>query len=269
MNTTLITKITKNKTVARVIAVLITALLFAASAPMLAAYAADNPLKITVKQTVVTSSDSAEVTFNYRLKPLEQDNPMPPGSTKEGYTFRVGGNSIAEIGPLRYSIPGAYRYELFQVIGTKKQGYIYDQRVYAIEAYVDKALNVTLVVKNTNGTKAYNIEFENGYNALPSDPKLMADPPVIKYSLGDGKPDTDSKPKTDGKPDANDKSDTNTNYKPNTSGKPGPASPKTGDELKTVFYFILAVLGGTAAIGAAVYLIACGTRKNGDYHENT
>jgi len=412
-----LTLITKNKTVARVITVLITILLAAASATM-SAHAADNPLKITVEQIVVTSSVSAEIAFNYRLKPLEPDNPMPSGSTKDGYTFTVTGNRSTEIGPLRYSRAGVYRYELSQLIGTKKPGYTYDYRVYEIEAHVDAVLKVRLVVKNTNGTKANKIEFENRYHVLPSDPKLMADPTVKKtvsgnpgkdsvftfnltardtsypmpsgsvgrlktiqiigsgeskfgtwsydkegvyyytvhevnngekgytydaatynitdtvkdengrlvvsrtmtndlnkqvtilafinkYSLGENKPHTNNKPKPnansnpnniEGKPDNNStpainsrpdiegKLDNNStpaiNSKPDIEGKldnsntpainskPGPASPKTGDEIKTILYYTLFVLGGTAATGAAVYLLVCRKRKKGDEHEN-
>jgi len=371
---------TDNKSVMHIITVLILMLLAAASAPV-SVYAADNPLKITLEQTVDASllSAEAETAFKYRLKPLASENPMPPGSTKEGYTLTVSGNRSIEIAPLRYIRAGIYRYELFQLIETRQLGYTYDQRTYTLEVYVDAALNVALVVRNTDGTKANSIKFENKYRALPSDPSLMIDPPVKKtvsgnpsqnsvftfnliardasypmpsgsvgrlktiqiigsgenkfgtwsyekegvyyytvhelnageknytydmsvytitdtvkdengrlsvlrtitndmnkqvttlsfinnYNLGNSKAEIINTPKINAAPEIDGKPpytvDSNNITTPNTESKPGPESPKTGDDTKTVIYFMLFILGCILSIAAMGYLLVCGKRRN-------
>jgi pilin isopeptide linkage protein len=186
------------------ITALVMALIMAAP---LAAHAADNPLSFMVEQVFTTSAASAEATFTYFLKPLQENNPLPAQSTAEGYTFTVGGNNTIAIDLLNCSLPGLYRYEIFQIIGAARPGYTYDRRAYTIEVHVDAALKGIFIVRNHDGTKAMNIRFENRYQAdpdgpdppteeippiqiLPSDPKLMKDPPVMKTVFGD--PDIDS-----------------------------------------------------------------------------
>ena len=157
------------------------------------ARAAENPLRIEVKQVFVTSLPSADNQFTYKLKPLNQGNPLPEGSASDGYPFLIAGNSSAHIGPIKYDRQGTYQYELSQVIGEVKPGYFYDVRVYTIEVHVNEALSASLIVLNANGTKSDQIVFENGYDSIPatpspgvkpSDPKLMMDPPVKKTVSG-------------------------------------------------------------------------------------
>jgi pilin isopeptide linkage protein len=147
-------------------------------------FAAYNSFRFTVYQTFTTSSASAYSTFTYRLRPLETGNPMPAGSNSDGYTFTLTGNSSIEIGPLNCSQRGVYRYELFQVIGTRNPGYIYDSQIYTIEVHVDMSLNVKIIVLNKNGAKEEYIKFENRYNLLPTNPDLMFDIPVRKTVFG-------------------------------------------------------------------------------------
>ena len=152
---------TKDKAALSVVTALVMTLVIAALASI-TAYAADNPLRFTVEQLAV-SSPQTEAAFTYKLKALGSDNPMPSGSTAEGYMFELTGNSSFEIGPISYNQENVYKYELFQVVETKKPGYIYDKRVYTIEVHVDEAFNVALIAINVDGTKADKIEFENGY----------------------------------------------------------------------------------------------------------
>ena len=170
-------------------AITMLAIILLALAPA-AAYAADNPLRIAVKQVFVTSSAAAESIFTYMLKPLEPGNPMPAGSTAGGYTFTITGNNSIEIGPLSYSQQRVFRYELFQVIGTEKPGYTYDKRTYVIEVYTDAERGADIIVRHKTGAKAGAVIFENAYNILPSDPSLMVDPPVKKSVFGN--PEKDS-----------------------------------------------------------------------------
>jgi len=147
----------------------------------LTAYAAANPPRIAVNQ-VFNTSDGI---FTYRLQPLEPGNPMPGGSTAEGYTFTITGTGGAEIKMSSYSQQGIYRYKIFQVIGTEKPGYTYDKRVYTIEIHVDEILDVKIVILNEDGKKAGEITFQNTYNLIPTDPSLMPDSLVRKTVFGD------------------------------------------------------------------------------------
>ena len=144
--------------------------------------AADCPL--IVSQVFETASSSAEAAFTYRLVPMNPNNPMPADSTPEGYTFQITGSNSADIGLFNFTEQGVYHYELFHVCEQEEYGYICDKRAYKIEVYVDAALNVEYTVKNTDNIKVADIEFLNEYIISPSDPSLMADPPVVKTVAG-------------------------------------------------------------------------------------
>ena len=180
----------KEKRVLRPLIVFLTALVAIALMDVYAAYAANNnPIKITVTQVFFSDNASpapADGKFTYRLKPLESGNPMPAGSTAEGYIFTVTGNNSVEIGPLTYNQRGVYRYELglFQEAGTENPGCAHDKRVYTIEAYADGELNVQIIVLNANGAKTDYIVFENSCRVLPSDPNDMPDALVKKTVFG-------------------------------------------------------------------------------------
>ena len=159
----------------------------------LTVYAAENPLKFMVNQSFATSSLSIDGVFSYKLRAIDAGNPMPAGSTAEGYAFTVTGNNTFEIGLLSYNTPGVYRYELSQVIAVEKSGYTYDKRIYKIDVYIDGWLGAEVIVRNENGKKAADIKFENSYQARPSDPVLMVDPPVKKTVYGTPNKDTSFK----------------------------------------------------------------------------
>ena len=171
---------TKGKRAIYAIAALVTALII--SAPT-SAYAAANPLKLTVRQAF--AGPVTDNTFTYQFKALDAGNPMPAGSTADGgYSFTIAGSGSAQIGPLSFARPGTYRYQVSQLIGTEKPGYTYDKRVYTVEVYVDAALAVDVVVKNQDGTKANGISFENSCKVPGGDSVLTADPPVKKTVAG-------------------------------------------------------------------------------------
>ena len=163
--------------------IVITLIIIIAAAPIVVC-AADNPLRVTVTQVFTTSKSSAEGVFTYMLKPLEPHNPMPAGSTAKGYTFTISGNNSVEINLPGFIRQGVYRYELYQKIDAEKPGYTYDKRVYIIEAHVDAMLEAMIVVFNANDEKTDRIVFENSCQVLPTDPKLMVDPPVKKTVFG-------------------------------------------------------------------------------------
>jgi len=158
-------------------------LILIAVTPMVA-YGANQPLGITVRQSFSDSSNSTEATFSYILKPLGSDNPMPAGSTAEGYRFAIFGQNSKVIGPINFTRKGLFEYELYEVIEAGKQGYKFDNRKYTLEVYVDAALDPLLVILTEDGKKVNSIVFESAYNTLPTDPKLMTDPLVKKKVTG-------------------------------------------------------------------------------------
>ena len=147
------------------------------AAPM-AAFAANNPLRFTVKQDVAPSTLTAE--FTYILKPLAQGSPMPEGSTAEGYMFTIAGNKSVEIGPISFSQQGVHRYELL-VKDEQKPGYTYDKQVYTIEVYagyagyVGEGLAVNVLLLNKEGKKETGIEFTNAYKSTWTPPDEIPD----------------------------------------------------------------------------------------------
>jgi pilin isopeptide linkage protein len=164
-------------------AVVIFVMILFITAPM-TAYAADNPLKISVNQVLTASQATVDNIFSYKLKPLTPGCPMPPGSSADGYDFAIAGTNSIQIGPINYTQQGLYKYEIFQLIGAEKPGYSYDKRVYTVEVHVNSSLVADIIVNNQDNTKADIIEFRNSYGVLPSDPNLMVDPPVKKTVFG-------------------------------------------------------------------------------------
>lgn len=154
-----------------------------ACAPI-AAYAATDSAVITVNQIFTTSDSDAASAFSYRLEPLETGNPMPAGSTDEGYAFTITGasNVTIELAPLIRQ--GVYRYRIYQITGAEIPGYTYDKQVYTIEIYAITGSDVKVVVLNEAGEKTGTITFQNAYGVLPSDPDLMVDTPVRKTVFG-------------------------------------------------------------------------------------
>ncbi|MCL2013352.1 MAG: hypothetical protein FWG69_00010 [Oscillospiraceae bacterium] len=168
----------RRKLVYSIIAALVITLFTTALIPVTAS-AAENPLMFTVNQTAPEG-----IAFRYRLKPFSPESPMPQGSAAGGYIITLTGNNSVQIGPLNFQRQGLYRYEISRVTEPEKPGYIYDKRVYTIEVRVDEKLNATLILINSDGTKADSVLFKNGYRAQSSDPALMVDPPVKKTVSG-------------------------------------------------------------------------------------
>ncbi|MCL2158105.1 MAG: hypothetical protein FWH48_01725 [Oscillospiraceae bacterium] len=159
------------------------AVVLAGILPMAVQAADNNPAWLRVRQIYTAPAYAGSGTFSYRMRPLDQANPMPPGSAEAGYAFEIAGNGSAQIGPIEFLRQGTYRYEISQ-LPTGRLGYVYDDKKYTVEAYVDESLNVTIIVKNENGNKSGELVFECGYAPRPTDPALMVDPPVMKTISG-------------------------------------------------------------------------------------
>ena len=196
-------------------------------------HAADNSVSLTVKQTYSTTSSAAAGVFTYRLSPTGAGNPMPDGSTAEGYTFTIAGNNSEVIGPWTYDDEGYYRYELYQVVLSAQTGYKYDRQVYTIEVYVDSLLNATTIIKNEQNKKEEKIVFANSYSVgtVVTPPPETTDPPEVTPGPTDPPPITTDPPGTP-KPTVTPPHPDPTNPPPVTTNPPvttSPSLPDTGD----------------------------------------
>ena len=279
---------------ANVLSAIIASLIVLAAASYLVVSAAGNPVNIVVEQTYLSSHFSATETFTYRLRPLNTDNPMPPGSTAEGYTFSISGNASAVIGPLYFERQYLYRYELYQLVETEKANYIYDRHIYVIEVHVDEYLDAYVIALNEAGEKVAPITFTNSFRMVevnveppvmpktpdtpqpaettppPTTPPPDTPPPPPPPSEpdsgldigddgtpGDGSELTDA-PEVEDLPHIDDDNLPGDGLGPN---KPGVAGPKTGDDTDTGLFLMLLVSGGAITIASTVFLLLAKKRS--------
>ena len=87
---------------------------------------------------------------------------MPAGSTASGYTFSATGTDETSIGPIIFTEPGIYEYELSCDI-TTKAGYTLDQQVYTIQINITSDLTPISVVYMNDGAKTSEICFYQSY----------------------------------------------------------------------------------------------------------
>lgn len=109
----------------------------------------------------------------YVMTALEEDSPMPEGSTDREWRFELKGNARKEIGPVRYERVGVYRYRIRQEAGEAREGYQPDLREYNLMVCIKNAeqggLKYEILVENSEGEKTDGIVFENLYTAKQDD----------------------------------------------------------------------------------------------------
>lgn len=212
-------------------------MLLVITAPVFA-YAVETQAKLMVQQTFSNSSAAVvDDTFTYRFQPVEAGNPLPSGGLSgdlDGYTFSITGNDGFALEPISFTQPGIFHYSLFQVIPSGKDGYLYDERVYTIEAHVNSTLSVNFIVLNAEGEKTGSLEFHNEYQQIPGSPE----------DLSGG---------TTG---------SNTPGGTNTSPGGPKLGPKTGDNTNIGLHLTLFACGGILAISATVYLMVSRRAKS-------
>ena len=169
-------------------AILIVAVMLIAVAPLIAS-AANNKVNFTVRQNFIAPPQTETGLFNYELRPLGSGNPMPTGNQKDVYAFSIAGNKTIDIGPIVFDRQGTFKYEVYQVVDSVKPGYTYDWQVYTIEVRVNADLEIEIVIRNNKQVKVKEIVFDNYVDLLPTDPRLMTDPPVMKTVSGHPKHD--------------------------------------------------------------------------------
>lgn len=133
--------------------------------------AAEIPVSQTFK-VYNTSGSNIEDKFEYIFASAEQGNPMPAGSSAEGYAFSMEGNESTVIPAISYVHAGVYKYTLKQVVTTEKTGYSYDMDIISIEVHVrnDGDGLRTDIVAYSNSDKIQSITFDNSYTAATNPP---------------------------------------------------------------------------------------------------
>ena len=145
---------------------------------------------LTVSQCCTNTGTSAppSETCVYKLTPQQPDNPMPAGADASGYYFTITGTDDADIGPIHFTHAGEYSYEISHTTAPAS-GYTYDREVYTLEILVERDLTTSVLAYKVDGSKAAVMRYEHAYNfdggLIPSDPGLMADPPIVKTVSGD------------------------------------------------------------------------------------
>jgi hypothetical protein len=146
----------------------------------LTAFAADTShVTLTAEQIIVNNGSSVptRTTFAYRMIPKTTDAPMPNGSGLQGYTFTITGADEKPIGPISFSAPGIFVYEL-SCITDSELDFITDRRIYTVEVHVtnDHGLQITTVVYISPGNKVSAISFEHVYTAFSGGSEMPGNP---------------------------------------------------------------------------------------------
>ena len=152
--------------------------------PPIQAYAANNPLTLTVNQVFDNFSAGIDDEFTYRLIPDLPSNPMPADSTADGLNFTIKGTASKQIGPISFTQAGLYSYTVVQVVTEEQLGYTYDRHVYSIDVQVDFYLDVSYVVYNMTREKTNVIQFINEFRPNPTVLGVMSNVPVTKTVTG-------------------------------------------------------------------------------------
>ena len=240
--------------------------------PVSAVHAAEAQQAIfSVKQTVVNDNPSQGTTFVYRLVSTTVNAPMPAGSGQEGFVFTITGTGEYEIGPIIFSDPGVFIYEL-RCIDNETDRLTVDRRKYNIEVHVMDDMQIYMFVYIYTGIKLPEISFEHIVNPIQTpEPEPTPTPapthtPSPTHTPGPGHtpspthtPDPGHTPTPTHTPipthppgPGHTPSPTHNPGPGNTgnTGKPGngPNSPQTGDLSNPLLWTALIALAGTALI---------------------
>jgi len=137
--------------------------------------------------TQITKTVGIDDGFGYHLIPLDPSNPMPAGSFGSTHFFVLNGTTSNDIGPITYTHAGVYAYHIQSDPTVRKMHYTYDDGIYTVTVYVRNTatgLGAEMIAQTSDGAKVGAVEFFTGYEASPTDPALMVDPPVRKTVSG-------------------------------------------------------------------------------------
>jgi len=193
---------------------------------------------LAVKQ-VFSGDDAPSEVFTYRLTPRTANAPLPAGSDAEGYVFTIAGTDEAEVGPIHFSAPGIYVYEL-RCVSEERLGYSTDQQVFIIEMHVAENLTVTSIVTISQNLKVPEILFEHsfaGEHTTTPPSTTSPDTPSTPVTTAPSRPSIPNTPNVPGKPDA----------------------PQTGDFSNPELWITLIIIGSILLM--LTFFIAWKTRR--------
>ena len=186
---------------------------------------------LTIRQRFASEASSAE-SFTYRLTARTAEAPLPAGSDAQGYGFTITGAGETQVGPIQFSAPGIYVYEL-RCITEDHSGYTIDRQIYTIEMHVVENLAVSSIVYISNQRKVPEILFEHSVAGVSTPPSTTPSTP----------------------------SNTTTNRPDITTSRPGTTGdgPKTGDFSNPTLWTTLIVV--SSALLAFIMFIAWNARR--------
>ncbi len=125
--------------------------------------------------------------FKFVMVPLDENNPMPEGSSNNEYILNVENSGLHIIPGIEFDTPGDYEYEIYQVRGDNTQ-FEYDESVYKVIITVVNSEDLseleTLVTITKDGTdeKYSELLFENTYNPPQTEVPDTSDINFLLYS---------------------------------------------------------------------------------------
>lgn len=159
-----------NRKTQKLINLLLLPLLFAVLLVPKQVFAEGSSCKASIPVKVEVSGEEIPEGMEYKvtLKAVSSEAPMPK---KTSVTIKDEGK--AEFGPITYTVPGDYTYEISQKAG-KKENFTYDKKTYTVTIRVVNDAKGGLkaevwAVKDGSKNKTDTIKFQNKYKA-PSDP---------------------------------------------------------------------------------------------------
>ena len=120
-------------------------------------------IDITIPVTKVCKNMPDDATFEFKLKPVTENAPMPSGSSAEA-TITTDKEGTVEFPTITYTERGQYEYEVSEE-NLGKEGFTYDDTVYEVVVQIgnEGVYTVTVINKNDEVTKPDNIIFNNEY----------------------------------------------------------------------------------------------------------
>jgi len=140
-----------------------------------AAQQADVTLSVRQIFTIEEGTPENEV-FTYRLTPVTEFAPMPMGSDSVGYDFTIVGTGIGQIGPIIFTAPDIYIYEINSI--TENQEYFtMDRQVYTVSVLVTHDFEV-IITLYSNGAKVSEMLYEHSFKGTVYVPDVVPPTPV-------------------------------------------------------------------------------------------
>lgn len=180
-------------------AILFVCIILIVKLPVHADEASEVRVVLPIEQSFNGDLKGDQIVCEYTFTCIDYDNPMPADSINNIYKFTLKDQEQLTLGPLIYTSPGIYTYQLKQSSVNKENEFKRDDKVYTIEVRVnwdaDNHLHAMVIAENDIGSKAEILKFINSY--LEEDPKPNPKP--------EPKPEPKPQPKPDDKNTPGDK----------------------------------------------------------------